>query len=116
MRTMDIGRLNKRITFMKLADMPDAMGQESKKLREIKTVWGSLYPVRGMEFYELQKMQSKITHKCYVRYMEGIGSECYIRYGEKTYSIESVLDIDLAHKMLEIMCSEHSGKEMIADG
>lgn len=115
MRTMNIGKLNKRITFLKLGDVKDSFGQKKKGLVEIKTVWGSLYPVRGVEFYEIQKVQSKVTHKCYVRFLEGIDSNCFIRYKDQTYSIESVINVDLDNKMLEIMCCEHTNKEVIAD-
>lgn len=114
MRTMQIGKLNKRITFLKLADVKDRMGQKKKVLKEIKTVWASFYPIRGSEFYEVQKVQSRVSHKCYVRYLAGIDSNCFIRYQGKEYAITSVIDVDMEHKMLEIYCYEYTNKEKIA--
>lgn len=116
MRTINIGKLNKRITFLKLGEREDDMGQSTQALEEIKTVWASFYPIRGMEFYEVQKVQGKVTHKCYVRYLEEIDSSCYIRYADKTYLITSVIDVDLEHKMLEIYCVEYTGKEEAPNG
>lgn len=116
MRVMNIGKLNKRLTFLNLGDVKDSLGQSKKALVPITTVWGSLYPVRGMEFYEIQKVQAKITHKCYVRYNSQINENCFLKYNDQIYSIESVIDVDLDHKMLEIMCSEHINKEVIAYG
>lgn len=116
MRTMNIGKLNKRITFMRLEEIEDEMGQTTQGLMEIKTVWASFYPLRGTEYYEAQKIQSRVTHKCYVRFLDGIDSNCYIRYGGKDYAINSVLDVDMEHKMLEIYCYEYTNKERIADG
>lgn len=113
MRTINIGKLNKRVTFLRLGDAKDSMGQTTQALEKIKTVWGSLYPVRGAEFYEIQKVQSRVTHKCYVRYLEGVDSNCYLEHKGKIFTIESVLDVDLAHKMLEIMCSEYKNKEVM---
>ena len=110
MRVINIGKLNKRITFMKLQDKKDALGQSKKVLSELRTVWASLYPVRGSEYYEIQKIQSKVTHKCYIRYCDGIDTNCFIKYKDKTYSIESVIDVNLEHKMLEIMCTEYNNK------
>lgn len=107
---MDIGKLNERITFMKLEDVEDEMGQSSKKLVPICTVWASIYPVRGSERYELKKIDSKTTHKCFIRYRDGIDSNCYIMHQGKQYNIESVIDVKMRHKMLEIMCSEHLNK------
>lgn len=115
MRTMQIGKLNKRITFLRLADIEDEMGQDTKGFEEIRTVWASFYPIRGSEFYEVQKIQSRVSHKCYVRYMDGIDSNCYIRYQGKEYAINSVVDVDLEHKMLEIYCYEYTNKERIED-
>lgn len=113
MRTMNIGRLNRRITFMKLVDSTDCMGQSVKKLETVKTVWASFYPVRNTEFYEVQKIQSKVTHKCYIRYLDGVDSRSLICHDNKLYRIDSVIDVDMEHKMLEIMCYENDDKEVI---
>ena len=118
-RTIDIGALNKRITFLKLdPDAEDDLGQTTNGFTEIGTFWGSLYPVRGQEFYEIQKIQGRVTHKCYVRHRDSLASlssNDFLRYEGKTYSIEGVMDIDLDHKLLEILCSEHINKEEIED-
>lgn len=111
MRTLNIGKLNKRLTFKRLDEVEDDLQQKTQSLAKVCTVWGSLYPVRGIEYYELQKIQSKITHKCYVRYREDIDSNCYIEHQGKIYTIQSALDVDLEHKMLEIMCVEHLNRE-----
>lgn len=115
MRTIDIGRLNKRVTFLKMGKARDSMGQTTQELQEIKTVWASLYPIRGAEYYENQKIQGKVTHKCYVRYLADVDSNCYLEHKGKIYSIESALDVDMAHKMLEIMCCEYTNKEKVRD-
>ena len=118
-RTIDIGKLNKRITFLTLdPDATDDLGQTTNDFSEIGTFWGSLYPVRGQEFYEIQKIQGRVTHKCYVRYRQSLAdlsSNDFLRFEGKTYSIEGVMDVDLDHKLLEILCSEHINKEEIED-
>ena len=118
-RTIDIGKLNKRITFLTLdPDATDDLGQTTNGFSEIGTFWGSLYPVRGQEFYEIQKIQGRVTHKCYVRYRDSLAdlsSNDFLRFEEKIYSIEGVMDVDLDHKLLEILCSEHINKEEIED-
>lgn len=116
MRTMNIGKLNKRVTFLRLGEHEDEIGQSAQGLEEIKTVWASFYPLRGSEYYEAQKIQSRVSHKCYVRYLDGIDSNCYIRYKDKDYAITSVTDVDLEHKMLEIYCYEYVNKEEIEHG
>lgn len=111
METIRIGELNKRVTILKLGEHEDGMGQSTQALEKIKTVWASLYPIRGMELYEAQKVQSRVTHKCYIRYIPGIDSNCYIQYKDTTYSVTSAIDTNLEHKFLEIYCVEHTNKE-----
>lgn len=111
MRTLDIGKLNKRITFMRLKDQTDEFGQSKHVLSDIKTVWASFYPVRGTEFYELQKVQSRVTHKCYIRYAPEIDSNCLVRYAGQVYEITSMIDIDAEHKLLELYCQLYTNKE-----
>ena len=113
MRTIQIGKLNKRITFMDYTFAEDEIGQEIQKLANIKTVWGSLYPVRGAEYYEAAKVRAETTYKCYARYIPGITSNMYLKHKDTMYMIESVIDVDMEHKMLEIYCTEHTNKEVM---
>lgn len=111
MKTLNIGRLNKRVTLMQLAELPDEMGQLTQQLVPAKTVWASLYPVRGAEFCELQKLQSRVTHKCYIRYIDGIDAGWLVKHAGKVYEITSAIDAGGEHKMLEIYCQLYTGKE-----
>ena len=113
MKTMQIGRLNKRVSLVALAVAEDDLGQETQKLKTIKTVWASLYPVRGTEYYEAAKIRAKTTFKCYLRYIPGVETNMYLKYKDTMYAIESVIDVNFEHKMLEIYCTEYTNKEVI---
>lgn len=110
-RRINIGKLNKRVTFCKLLDQKDELGQSRKVLGDIATVWASLYPVRGAEIYEAQKIEGKVTHKCYVRYRPDIDNNLFIKYKNSVYAVESAVDLDGENKVLEIMCVEYSNRE-----
>lgn len=110
-RTIDVGRLNKRITFMRYQRTLDSMGQNVQKLMPVKEAWASFYPVRGSEVYEAKRLEGKTYYKCYCRYSEGIDTNCYVRYEGKDFHIESVIDVNLEHKLLEISCIEYLNKE-----
>lgn len=112
-KLFDVGRLNKRITFMKFQTAKDAMGQNVQKLMPIKEVWASFYPIRGSEFYESKRLEGKTYYRCYCRYNKDIDSNCFIRFEGKDFHIESVIDVNLEHKMLEISCIEYLGKERL---
>lgn len=106
MRTINIGRLNKRITIQKKVDSVNLLNQKSKTFEDVKTVWASIAPLRGTERYELQKLNEEITYRVYIRYLDGIRSDMYIKYGDRIFEIQSVIDVDLDGKMLEIDCIE----------
>lgn len=113
-RTMNIGRLSKRITIFRFVDDVDSMEQSIQKLHEVATVWADISPIRGSEFYELKKIQSRVTHKCFIRYRDeyaDINSNWYLRVDDKMFDIDSAIDVDYEHKMLEIRCYERINKE-----
>lgn len=118
-RTMDIGRLRQRIQVYSLnGTEEDEFGQITNGLTLLGEVWGDLYLVRGQEFYEVQKIQSKVTHKCYVRWREsfaGLDSNCYIKHKGVTYDIYSATDVDMQHKLIEIYCYQRVNKESIVE-
>lgn len=109
---MNIGKLNKRVKILGYVDTQDELGQEKQTLGVIKEVWASLYPTRGAEYYEAQKIRNKTTYKCYMRYTE-LTSDNLLEYKDKKYTIESVLPVDGEKKLLEIYCTEHGNKEVI---
>ena len=114
-RTVNIGRLNKRITLFYFVEAEDSMGQGTQELSEVATVWADIYPVRGSEYYEVKKVQSRVTHKCFIRYREeyaGINSNWYLKVDDKIFDIDSAVDVDFEHKLLEIRCYERVNKEI----
>ena len=116
MRTINIGKLNKRITFLAYNEVDDELGQKTQDLKVVKTVWGSLYPTRGYEYYEAQKLRAKTTFKVYVRYIPDITNDNYIKYKDKFYAIESVNNVDMENKILEIYATEYlNSEEMIVN-
>ncbi len=111
-KEIDIGRLNKRVTFLQYGESTDSMGQSRQALLPVKKMWAELAPVKGGEFYEAQKLREEITYKVYVRHFKGVSSDMYIQYKDTLYEIKSVIDIDAAGRLLQIYCTEHKGKEV----
>lgn len=112
MRVMNIGKLNKRVTFLRKDDTPNILNQQSKDYVEIATVWGSCYPARSREYYEIQKLQEEVTWKIYVRFPKSfeVRADMYIRCEGKLFEIQSVIDVDYSHKMLDIDAVEKINK------
>lgn len=108
---MDIGRMDKRVTFFRREEVADGLGQCRQGMTEVCTVWAAIAPVRGGEYYEAQKLREELTWKIYVRFLPGITADMAIRYKDRMFQIKSVIDVNFRQRTLEIMCTEYVGKE-----
>lgn len=115
MKEIDIGRLNKRVTFLRYEECVDSMGQGRQVLVPVKKVWAELSPTKGGEFYEAQKLREEITYKVYVRYFKDISSDMYIQYKDTLYEIKSALNLDSANRLIQIYCTEYKDKGVAQD-
>lgn len=114
-KTLEIGKLNKRLTFLTLKEVEDELGQSRQVLSKEKTLWGDLYGIRGAEYYEAQKIRSEQTSKAYIRYRKDwkpTEDHLILCEGE-IYSIKSAIDVDGSHVWWEIYCAKYEHKEEI---
>ena len=108
------GSMKWRVTFYRQGEVTDALGKITNGYTEVITLWADLYPIRGQEFYEVQRIQGKVTHKCYCRWhsaLAEIDSTWFLSCRGKKYSIESAVDTGLSGRFMEIYCTEHVDKE-----
>lgn len=106
---MQAGRLNKRIVISQLvtgSPAYDDFGQPNTTWEIVDTVWASIEPLVGREFWAQQQVQSEITVKIKMRYRDDISTGMKAVYGGKTYRIKSIIDPQEYHKELQLMCSE----------
>lgn len=104
---VDIGKLNKRITFQKCRVLEDEMGQDKTAWEDFKTVWATVKPYKSSEFNFMKKLKPEVSHRIYVRFRNDITADMRIRYHGRIFTIEGPpLDIDERHELLEIQCEE----------
>lgn len=108
---IDIGRLNKRITFCRYEEVENELHQLKQELVEVKKVWASVEPTRGKEYTEAQRLRPELTYKIYTRYLSGITPDMYIKYKNMIFEIVSVADVRMNNEILEIYCTEKIKKE-----
>lgn len=111
MKPLDVGRLNKRITFLELKDGVDEMGLDTKKKAPFCSVWATVKPMRGAEQDEAGRVRPQKHHTVTIRYRKGITPDMLIQYAGRILEIESVIDVEEAHYMLELRCVEKEGAE-----
>ena len=111
MKPLDIGKLNKRITFLKFdEEHTDEMGQNKPEYVKHKSVWATVKSLRGGEYYEAQKLRPELTYKIITRYVKGVTPDMRISYDGKIFEIDSVNNVDELDIALEIMCTEYIEK------
>ena len=103
---MNIGQLNKRITFQKNVEVENEVGETVLEMRDYKTVWAGLAPMRGREYLEAMKIQAELTYKITVRFLTDVTPDMFIKYGTRMFRIQDIIDPFEYHEKLEIMCYE----------
>ena len=101
---MNIGTLDKRITFIGLTDEKDRHGATVKREKEVLTCWARIEPARGRERMEAFKEFQEDTYKIIVRFRHGLASDMKIRYQQYLFEIQSIVDPYMNHSYLEIYC------------
>lgn len=106
---LNIGRLNQRVTFMVRTTTTDSMGQEvNTGFTEYKTVWATVAPLRGAEYWEAQKVRADEIYKVTIRYKNWLAPDMRVKLPDgRICDITAVIDKDYRHEFLEIHCTEH---------
>ena len=85
---MNPGKLRHRITFLHLAESENEVGDTVLVEAPFKTVWASVEPLKGKEYFEARKIQSEATHKITIRYMPGVSPDMKIEFKGRIFEIE----------------------------
>lgn len=107
MKPLNIGRLNRRITFLTAKETQNTINQTTQEWKEYKSVWATVKALRGSERYEAMKVQAQQIYKITTRYHDGITPDMRILFNGKIFEITSVNNVEEANYMLEMECTEY---------
>lgn len=103
---MDIGRLDKRVTFCRYSEEENELNQIEQQLKPVKTVWATVEPKSGREYIEANKEHPELIYIITVRYQKDITPDMYIQFKGQLLEIKSIRNIREKNEMLEISCTE----------
>lgn len=104
---MRVGPLRHRVTIEQLTHVNHDDGSVVKTWSNVSTVWASIRPLRGQEFFEAQQMKASADHKVILRYQPGILPQSHrFVFGSRTFNIVSVRNAEERNVMLECLCRE----------
>jgi SPP1 family predicted phage head-tail adaptor len=103
---MKIGDLRHRITFQKPVKSDDGYLGKTVKHQDVVTVWASIEPLSGREYFYAHQIKNEVSHRVRIRFRTDLNEEMRIKHGERYLEIESMIDMKERHEFLEILCRE----------
>lgn len=103
---MKIGDMRHRITFQEEVKTPDSHKGFTVGWRDLVSVWASVEPLSGREYFYSQQIKADITHRVKLRYRADITVKMRIKHRNRNLAIESILDKKERREELEILCRE----------
>lgn len=103
---MNIGAMRHRITIQQLVESSNTFGEVEKTWQDVATLWASIEPLRGREYFDSQQINAEVTTRIRIRYRPGIKPKMRAVYGERIFDIQSVIDVEERHKEIHLMCKE----------
>lgn len=73
---------------------------------DIATIWSSIEPVRGREYFQAASVNAENTIRFRIRYRQGIRPSMRLIYSGRIFDIKSVIDVNERHREIELMCQE----------
>ena len=61
---VDIGKMNRRITFLRLETTEDEMGQDKSGWKKYRTVWATIKPYKSSEYNFMSKLSRRLHTEC----------------------------------------------------
>lgn len=106
MITMKIGQLRHRIVLQEYTSTQDSFGAEVQSWVDIATVWASIEPLSGREYFAAQQINAEVSTKITIRYRAGIKPTMRIIFKSRIYEILSVINTREQKRELTLMCKE----------
>lgn len=103
---MQAGRLRHRITIQEPVTAHNGFNEAITTWVTVATVWASVEPISGREFFAAEHVQSEITHRVRVRYRAGIAPTMRVVFDGRHLMIEAVINYGERGTDLQLMCRE----------
>lgn len=103
---MRAGKLRHQITIQNPVETQGATGEMSVVWSEFATVWASVEPLRGREFWAAKEQQAQVDTRIRIRYLEGVTPKMQVLFGTRTYLIYAVIDPEERNIEMQLMCQE----------
>ena len=101
-----IGTLNKRLEIQHPTHVASDYNEQVASYVTTRTVWAAIWPLSGKQTLEAMQAENTATHKIRIRYYPGFKPNVRLKYQHHFYEVVSMVDLDMAHRVIEIMAKE----------
>ncbi|MEW8230352.1 MAG: phage head closure protein [Candidatus Thiodiazotropha endolucinida] len=98
------GRLKHAITIEQPTGDRSTSGQPTIVWSTFADVYADIYSVTGKEWFEAHQVNSSVTTKIVIRYLDGVRPDMRVKHGETVYNIIAVLNQENPRKPTTLMC------------
>lgn len=106
---MKIAELRHRIRIESLARTADGQGGFTSSWNTFAEVWASIKPASANERYFAQRVESNISHKIGIRWLDGVISEMRIIFEGRIFQIKGVRRENEERWFMILDCVENEG-------
>jgi len=103
---MRAGKLRHKVTIQDYTESQNSYNEMIKTWSDYETVWASIEPARGREFWESQQINAEVTTKITIRHLYGINPKMRVKYGNRIFEIISVINPEERNVELQLMVKE----------
>lgn len=103
---MRAGKLRHRVTIQRLTETRDDAGGLVPTWTDYAQVFASVEPLRGREFFAGQEKQSRVDTRIRIRYLADVTPKMRVEYGAHVYEIVNIIDPEMRHQEMQLMCYE----------
>lgn len=100
------GVLRHRVDVQRLTQTDNDDGTFGESWLTVDSVWASVQPLTGVEYFEAQQAKSLATHRVRMRHYPGLTVKHRLLFNGRTFNIEAVMDIDERNIVTQAMCKE----------
>lgn len=103
---MRAGPLRNRIIIQTTTESQSTSGYNVNTWSTFATVWASIEPLNGKEYFDSQQVNAEENTRFRIRYLQNITTKMRVSWNSRIYDIRSIININEINKEMVLMAVE----------
>lgn len=103
---MRAGKLRHRITLQSQFAIRDSFGGETVTWNDESTVWASVDPLSGREYFDSARVNAELSHRVRIRFFSTLTPGWRVLFGSRVLDVKSVINFEERGIYQDLMCQE----------